>query len=257
MHSSGSEDQVDFGFEDVSPAEKTRRVRAVFERVAERYDLMNDLMSGGVHRLWKAQLVDLITPRPGLTLLDVAGGTGDIATGVLARLAGCNFHGTAVLCDLSEAMLNAGRARAGGSGTTAGGSRLYVAGNAEALPIADGSVDVVTIAFGLRNVTDKPAALREFHRVLRPGGRFFCLEFSHVSTPGLARLYDWYSFTILPQIGRLVAGDRDAYQYLVESIRRFPDRAALSAMIEDAGMDRVRVRSLSGGIAAIHAAWRL
>ncbi len=263
MRADEQPDTVDFGYRDVPPEQKTRLVRDVFDGVAGHYDLMNDLMSLGIHRLWKAALVDLIAPRDGIRLLDVAGGTGDIASAVLHRVARAGGRGTALLCDITEAMVRAGRDREIDAGLRSaspddGGSRLLrVVGDAAALPVADRSVDVYVIAFGLRNVTDKPAALAEARRVLRPGGRFFCLEFSRVERPALARLYDLYSFRVLPRLGAAVTGRRDAYAYLVESIRRFPDRAALAALLEAAGLDRVRIRPLSGGIATIHAAWRL
>ena len=242
--------EADFGFERVPAGEKAGLVRRVFEAVAPRYDLMNDLMSGGVHRLWKAEMVRWLNPRPGQRLLDVAGGTGDIAARFLA------VPGTgAVVCDINLAMLSAGRDRAIDRGEVRG--ILWLCGDAEALPIATGAADAVSIAFGLRNVTHIDAALAEMCRVLRPGGRFACLEFSHVSEPMLARLYDLYSFSVLPRLGAVVAGDREAYQYLVESIRRFPKQAELAERMSQAGFERVRVRNLSGGIAALHTGWRL
>lgn len=242
--------EADFGFERVAMAEKAELVRRVFETVAPRYDLMNDLMSGGVHRLWKGEMVRWLNPRPGQRLLDVAGGTGDIAQRFLA------VPGTgAVVCDVNQAMLSAGRDRALDRGEVRG--MLWLCGDAEALPVATGAVDAVSIAFGLRNVTRIEAALAEMRRVLRPGGRFACLEFSHVNEPMLARLYDLYSFTVLPRLGAAVAGDREAYQYLVESIRRFPKQAELAERMSGAGFERVRVQNLSGGIAALHTGWRL
>ncbi len=239
-----------FGFRSVPEAEKASLVRDVFDSVAPRYDLMNDLMSAGVHRLWKARLIAEIAPKPGELLLDVAGGTGDVAGRYLAA-----GGGRVVVCDINREMLNVGRDRALDGGHL--DSLAWVVGDAEKLPIASSSVDVYTIAFGLRNVTRIDAALAEARRVLKPGGRFFCLEFSRVVMPVLDKLYDLYSFSLLPRLGRLVAGDRDAYQYLVESIRRFPAQEELAARISGVGLDRVRVRNLSGGIAAIHAAWRL
>src|SRR5690242_1536245 len=204
--------ETDFGFERVPLEEKPRRVRRVFESVASRYDLMNDLMSGGIHRFWKWEMIRRLNPRPGQRLLDVAGGTGDIAERFVAT------SGTsAIVCDVNQAMVETGRDRAIDRGRIS--EIAWICGDAEALPIASGSVDAVTIAFGLRNVTHMEAALAEMRRVLKPGGRFLCLEFSPVSTPGLARLYDLYSFNILPRIGAVVTGDREAYQYLVESIR--------------------------------------
>ena len=244
-----------FGFRRVSAEEKQPMVRAVFDRVAPRYDLMNDLMSAGVHRLWKAAMIDWLAPRPGTMLLDVAGGTGDIATRFLARAGGTAAGSRAIICDINYAMLAAGRDRAIDSGVLEGIAR--VCGNAETLPVADGSIDAYTIAFGMRNVTHIDAALAEARRVLKPGGRFLCLEFSQVVVPILARIYDQYSFRVLPTLGGLVAGDADAYRYLAESIRRFPDQRRYAAMIEAAGLGQVKYRNLSAGIAALHSAWRV
>ena len=240
-----------FGFEPVDPADKAARVRGVFERVAGRYDLMNDLMSAGVHRLWKDALIDWLMPRRGCRYLDVAGGTGDIAFRLLDRLDGA---AEVVLVDINPAMLTVGRDRALARGWLA--EVLWVAGDAERLPLPDRSVDAYTIAFGIRNVTRLDRALAEAYRVLRPGGRFLCLEFSHVVLPGLERLYDAYSFNVLPRLGRLVAGDAASYRYLAESIRRFPDQASFARLIAGAGFAQVKHRNLSGGIAAIHSAWR-
>ena len=244
--------ETDFGFRRVETEEHTRLVRGVFDRVARRYDLMNDLMSGGIHRLWKARLIALLDPRPGQVLLDVAGGTGDIARRFLAR-AGAGAR--VILCDINESMLRQGRDRSFDRGNRE--DIEWVCGAAEALPVEDCSVDAYTIAFGLRNVTGIPKALAEARRVLKPGGRFLCLEFSHVEGPILKRAYDVYSFTVLPRLGAAVAGDREAYQYLVESIRRFPTRRKLLAMMEQAGLEKTSVRPLSAGIAAIHSGWRL
>ena len=248
-----------FGFREVPEADKAPLVRRVFDSVAPRYDLMNDLMSAGIHRLWKSTLIAAIAPRRGELLLDVAGGTGDIAARYLEALdrAGgpAAADARAIVCDINGEMLNVGRDRAIDDGRLAG--LAWVAGDAERLPIASSSVDVYTIAFGLRNVTRIDAALAEARRVLKPGGRFFCLEFSRVVLPVLDRLYDLYSFQVLPQIGQWVTGDRDAYRYLVESIRKFPSQDQLARQVSEAGLDRVRVRNLSGGVAAIHAAWRL
>jgi len=245
-----------FGYQQVRPEDKAALVGSVFERVAARYDLMNDLMSGGVHRLWKAAMIDWLAPRPGLRLLDVAGGTGDIAFRVLDRLerkGGAPARIT--ICDINPAMVEVGRDRAIDQ------NRIepiqWVCGDAEALPLADRSVDAYTIAFGIRNVTRIERALAEARRVLRPGGRFLCLEFSHLQLEALRGLYDRYSFTVVPWLGATVADDRAAYQYLVESIRRFPDQDTFAGMIEGAGLGRVRYRNLSGGIAALHSAWRL
>ena len=250
-----------FGFREVAEEDKAPLVRRVFDSVAPRYDLMNDLMSAGIHRLWKSALIAEIAPRPGELLLDVAGGTGDIATRYLDAARRKRAGATAVadtraiICDINGEMLSVGRDRAIDSGHLDG--LAWVAGDAEHLPVGSHSVDVYTIAFGLRNVTHIDAALTEARRVLKPGGRFFCLEFSRVVLPMLDKLYDLYSFSILPQLGHWVAGDREAYQYLVESIRRFPPQDELARRLGDAGLARVRVRNLSGGVAAIHAAWRL
>ncbi len=241
-----------FGDRPVAPGEKTARVHDVFTSVARRYDLMNDLMSGGIHRLWKAAFLDAIRPRPGETLLDVAGGTGDIAFGFLDRAGPTS---KALICDLTEGMVAVGRDRAIDRGRVTGLG--HVVGNAECLPVADRSVDVYTISFGLRNVTRIDDALAEARRVLKPGGRFFCLEFSRVVEPMLARAYDAYSRAVIPALGRVVARDEESYRYLVESIRRFPDQATLAARIEAAGLSRVRWRNLSAGIACIHSGWRV
>ena len=243
--------QTDFGFREVGEDEKTRLVREVFDHVAGRYDLMNDLMSGGIHRRWKAELIDRLKPRPNEILLDVAGGTGDIARRFLRRAK----SGQVIVCDINTAMVSAGRDRALDDGILNG--ITWLVGDAEDLPLADASVDCCTISFGLRNVTRKERALEEVRRVLKPAGRFFCLEFSQVEAPLLRRLYNLYSFTILPRLGAVVARDRDAYQYLVESIRRFPPQAELAAMMGRAGFEQVSWRNLSGGIAAIHSGWRL
>ncbi|HVA13188.1 MAG TPA: bifunctional demethylmenaquinone methyltransferase/2-methoxy-6-polyprenyl-1,4-benzoquinol methylase UbiE [Stellaceae bacterium] len=244
--------QTDFGFRRVAEAEKTRLVRAVFDNVAARYDLMNDLMSGGIHRRWKAQLIDRLNPRPGEVLLDLAGGTGDVARRFLGR---AGRGAQAIICDINAAMVDAGRDRAIDDGILDG--IAWIVGDAEALPLASGSVDACTISFGLRNVTRKDAALAEAYRVLKPGGRFLCLEFSRVEAPLLRRAYDLYSFNVLPMLGGVVARDREAYQYLVESIRRFPPQAELAAMMTAAGFEQVSWRNFSGGIAALHAGWRL
>ncbi|HEY7687685.1 MAG TPA: class I SAM-dependent methyltransferase [Dongiaceae bacterium] len=249
-------DPASFGYRDVDPADKPRLVRGVFESVASRYDLMNDLMSAGIHRLWKSVLIDLLAPRPGERFVDVAGGTGDIAFRILERLGGAGGEDASVtVCDLTPAMVETGRAKAIDRGLLRGID--WIAGDAESLPFADRRFDAYTIAFGLRNVTHIDKALAEARRVLKPGGRFFCLEFSHVENEPLSRLYDLYSFELLPRLGQWVTGDRDSYQYLVESIRRFPKQSELAARIEAAGLAQVKVRNLTGGIAAIHAAWRI
>jgi demethylmenaquinone methyltransferase/2-methoxy-6-polyprenyl-1,4-benzoquinol methylase len=241
---------ADFGYRTVPRDAKKPLVRAVFDSVAPRYDLMNDLMSLGVHRAWKREFVAALRPAPGDTLLDLAGGTGDITFGW--RSGG---GGPAILSDINAAMLGVGRDRAASRGY-AGGVCFLVA-DAEMLPLPDRSLDVVSIAFGLRNVTDKPAALAEARRVLRPGGRFACLEFSRVQVAALAPVYDAWSFSVLPRLGQAVAGDAESYRYLAESIRTFPDQATLEAMMRAAGLSQVRHRNLSGGIAAIHTGRRL
>jgi demethylmenaquinone methyltransferase/2-methoxy-6-polyprenyl-1,4-benzoquinol methylase len=245
-------DTADFGFRRVHPAAKPGLVRDVFESVASRYDLMNDLMSGGIHRLWKQEFIDRLAPRAGERILDVAGGTGDIAAGIVQRR---GAEGSVTVCDLTQAMLEAGRDRMIDAGLLHGID--WVRGDAEHLPIASSSMDAYTIAFGLRNVTHIDAALAEARRVLKPGGRFFCLEFSRVDQKILSRLYDLFSFQVLPRLGKIVAGDRESYQYLVESIRRFPPQDELVQRMADAGLERPRYRNLTGGIAAIHSAWRL
>ena len=241
---------TDFGYRRVPEDEKPRLVRAIFDSVAPRYDLMNDLMSLGVHRLWKAALIDWLNPRPGMRLLDVGGGTGDITFGFRGR-----GGDRAVVCDVNAEMLAVGRDRAIDRGILDGVS--WICGDAESLPITDGAADAYVTAFCIRNVTRVDRALAEARRVLRPGGHFLCLEFSTVTVPPLHHIYDAYSFRVLPALGGLIAGDREAYQYLAESIRRFPSPDAFAAMIAEAGLSQVKVRSLSGGIAAIHSAWRL
>jgi demethylmenaquinone methyltransferase/2-methoxy-6-polyprenyl-1,4-benzoquinol methylase len=251
--------EVDFGFRRVAATDKAPLVRGLFDHVAARYDLMNDLMSAGIHRLWKAELVAWLAPHPGQMLLDMAGGTGDIALRALPGLrppgVAAEMAGRVVVCDISAAMLEFGRARTLDRGILAGVE--FVAGDAENLPFADRSFDLYTIAFGLRNVTRIERALGEARRVLRLGGRFMCLEFSPAVAPILQPLYDLYSFGLLPLLGQVVAGDRDAYVYLAESIRRFPAPSTVAEMIAAEGFDRVRVRHLSGGVAALHSAWRL
>ena len=244
--------EADFGFRRVPREAKGRLVREVFDSVAFRYDLMNDLMSGGVHRLWKDAMVDRLAPRPGEVLLDVAGGTGDVALRLLERTRG---RAEITVCDVNEAMVRRGRDRALDRGNLAGIE--WLVGDAEALPLAAGSIDAYSIAFGLRNVSDIALALAEARRVLKPGGRFFCLEFSRVSLPLLGELYERTSFALVPWLGERVTGNREAYRYLVESIRRFPPQAELAKRIAAAGLDLVRYRNFSGGIAALHSAWRL
>lgn len=243
-----------FGEQPVSPEEKTRKVHGVFDGVAARYDLMNDLMSGGIHRLWKDSFIRRIRPRGGMRFLDVAGGTGDIAFRIKNKLPPSSDPQITV-CDLTHAMLEVGRARAIDRGWLNGFE--WVTGNAEALPFPDNSFDVYTISFGLRNVTHIDDALREAWRVLKPGGRFFCLEFSHVENPLLAKAYDAYSYAVIPRMGELVAQDRESYQYLVESIRKFPKQKVLKARLLEAGFDRADYSNLTAGVACIHSAVKL
>lgn len=241
-----------FGETPVTPEEKTHKVHGVFEGVAKNYDLMNDLMSGGIHRLWKDSFIRRIRPRAGLRYLDVAGGTGDIAFKIRQKT-GPNTEIT--LCDLTYNMLSVGRDRAIDKGWL--NDFVWVTGNAETLPFPDSHFDVYTISFGLRNVTRIDDALREAYRVLKPGGRFFCLEFSHVENPLLAKAYDFYSYNVIPRIGAVVAKDRDSYQYLVESIRKFPNKRNLKNRLLEAGFDRAEYSNLTGGVACIHSAVKL
>ena len=241
---------TDFGFTQVPLDAKKPMVRAVFDSVAPRYDVMNDVMSLGIHRAWKRVFITALDPRPQRRLLDLAGGTGDIAFGWLGA-----GGGPVVLSDINANMLAVGRDRAIGRGFADGLD--FLAADAERLPLPSGSMDVVSMAFGLRNCTDKSAVLAEARRVLRPGGRFLCLEFSRVQVAALQPLYDAWSFQVLPRLGRAIAGDADSYRYLAESIRMFPDQDTLAAMMGEAGFSRVSTRNLSGGIAAIHTGWRL
>ncbi len=238
-----SDNETDFGFRTVPRDAKKPMVRAVFDSVAPKYDVMNDLMSLGVHRAWKRDFVVGLDPRPERTLLDLAGGTGDIALGWRKR-----GGGPVWLTDINAAMLSAGRGRVDAAVAVA---------DAEALPFPDRCVDRVTIAFGLRNCTDKMAVLREARRVLRPGGQFHCLEFSRLQVAAMAPIYDAWSFQVMPRLGQLVAKDSESYRYLAESIRTFPDQETLAGMMRAAGLARVSVRNLTGGIAAIHRGWRL
>ncbi|KAK5870765.1 hypothetical protein PBY51_003686 [Eleginops maclovinus] len=275
-----------FGFETVPETEKAKRVYKVFENVAQKYDTMNDAMSLGVHRLWKDMLLHVMHPQPGVRLLDVAGGTGDIAFRFLEyirfqqerqkRRAArsmqtpswqdiSNNYSTededvpqesrAVVCDINKEMLRVGKQKADGLGISAGLS--WVVGDAEELPFDDDQFDIYTIAFGIRNVTHIDQALQEALRVLKPGGRFMCLEFSKVTNPVLARLYDAYSFQMIPVLGEVIAGDWKSYQYLVESIRKFPDQEEFKGMIEDAGFYSVKYYNLTGGVVALHSGFKL
>ena len=240
-----------FGFETVPEQEKARRVRGVFDSVASKYDVMNDLMSVGIHRVWKDAMMDWLAPRPGQRLLDVAGGTGDVAFRFLKRAPGA----TAVVCDMTEPMLVEGRKRAEAEKMAV---RLdWVVGDAMALPFESNSFDTYTISFGIRNVTRIPDALAEAYRVLKPGGRLMVLEFSHIPNDLMQKAYDLYSFNVIPVMGQIVAGDRDSYQYLVESIRKFPDQEAFAGMIRQAGFSQVKYRNLTMGIAALHSGWKI
>ena len=241
-------DTVSFGYQQVAPDEKTRRVGGVFSSVARRYDVMNDAMSGGMHRLWKDRFVARVKPRAGEAILDMAGGTGDIAF----RLAKAGAAVT--VADINPDMLGVGMERARKRGID---GLVWSEQNAETLGFGDGSFDAYTIAFGIRNVTDIPAALREAHRVLKRGGRFFCLEFSTTQWPGFAEVYDAYSHKVVPQLGQLLAQDKDSYRYLIESIRRFPDMPTFEAMIGAAGFVRARVEPIMGGLVAIHSGWKI
>ena len=249
-----------FGFQDVDPADKPGLVRGVFDRVARRYDLMNDLMSAGVHRIWKDMVAVRLNPRPGETIIDCAGGTGDMAMrfAKLARKAQLRGGPDALgddarifVIDYNAEMVAAGRTRGGAP------EIAWSVGDAQRLPLPDACADAYVISFGIRNVTDVPAALREARRVLKPGGRFLCLEFSRPVTEPLQAAYDAYSFKVIPKVGQWVAGDREAYQYLVESIRRFPDQARFAQMMREAGFDQVGWTNFTGGVAALHQGWAL
>jgi len=246
-----NEKTTHFGFETVPEDEKAGRVRGVFGSVASRYDVMNDAMSFGIHRIWKDAMMDWLAPRPGQHLLDVAGGTGDIAFRFLKRAG----TGHVTVLDLTEEMLIEGRMRA--EAAQMAESLGWVAGDAMSLPFADNSFDVYTISFGIRNVTRPTAALTEAYRVLRPGGRLMVLEFSRIPNDMMQWAYDLYSFHIIPRIGQAIARDRDSYQYLVESIRRFPDQDSFAGMIREAGFGQVRYRNLSFGVACLHSGWKI
>jgi len=244
--------RVHFGAQRVPLEEKSDLVRDVFDRVASRYDIMNDIMSGGAHRIWKKQMLNVLAPKEGTVHLDVAGGTGDIGFRVISH---CNDRIRVIICDLSKNMVLQGRSRAWDRGIL--NNIEWVVGNAEKLPIEDNSIDSYSIAFGIRNVTEIDKVLREAARVLKPGGRFVCLEFSPDQIPGLDILYRLYSFSIIPLMGKMVAGDVDAYRYLVESIQEFPPPNVFSKMIEEAGFGGIAQQSLSGGIAGLHSGWRI
>jgi demethylmenaquinone methyltransferase/2-methoxy-6-polyprenyl-1,4-benzoquinol methylase len=241
-------EKVNFGDELVSPEEKTRRVGQVFSSVARRYDIMNDLMSGGMHRLWKDRFVNRVKPRPGENILDMAGGTGDVAFRMAQRGAKVS------VADINADMLEVGKQRAAKRGLQGLSWRVE---NAEALSFADASFDAYTIVFGIRNVTDIPAALREAHRVLKRGGRFYCMEFSSSDWPGFSNLYDAWASNVIPRIGKVVTDDEDSYRYLVESIRRFPRPNAFKAMVADAGFVRAAAEPMLGGLVTIHSGWKI
>jgi demethylmenaquinone methyltransferase / 2-methoxy-6-polyprenyl-1,4-benzoquinol methylase len=241
-------DQVNFGDELVSPEEKTRRVGKVFSSVARRYDVMNDLMSGGMHRLWKDRFVARVKPRTGEDILDMAGGTGDVAFRMAER--GANV----TVADINADMLEVGKQRADQRGIP--GLKWKVE-NAERLTFPDASFDAYTIVFGIRNVTDIPAALSDAYRVLRRGGRFYCMEFSSSDWPGFANLYDVFASNVIPRVGKVVARDEESYRYLVESIRRFPKPAAFKAMVADAGFVRPNAEPMLGGLVTIHSGWKI
>ncbi len=241
-------DTVSFGYEDVTPDEKTARVGGVFTNVASRYDLMNDAMSAGMHRVWKDRFVRRLNPKPGEQVLDMAGGTGDIAFRIADRGA------TVTVADINPAMLEVGMERAAKRGYD---GLVWTEANAEVLTFPDKFFDAYTIAFGIRNVTDIPAALREAHRVLRRGGRFFCLEFSTTLWPGFKEVYDAYSHKLVPKLGQMLAQDADSYRYLIESIRRFPDMPTFEGMIRDAGFVSTRVEPMLGGLVAIHSGGKI
>lgn len=245
-------DDVNFGYRRVEANEKPQLVRGLFDRVAKRYDLMNDLMSAGTHRLWKREMIDWLRPTPGMCLVDIAGGTGDIAFRVNAHLEG---NGRVIVCDLSENMVSKGRTRGWDRGIVDGID--WLVGNGETLPLASSTADAYTNAFGIRNFTQIEKGLAEAARVLKPGGHFLCLEFSPEQKPGIDRLYEIYSFSVIPALGKIVAGDRNSYRYLVESIRCFPPPMRFAEMIRDAGFGGVTWRPLSGGIAALHSGWRV
>lgn len=240
-----------FGYEETSPEEKTRKVLGVFGSVAERYDLMNDVMSGGIHRIWKDRLIRMIRPKKNERFLDIAGGTGDIAFRI-RKATSPDTHIT--VSDINPAMLEVGRMRAQDKGYIQGFD--WIEANAESLPFEDNSFDVYTIAFGLRNVTHIDTALKEAHRVLKPGGRFFCLEFSHVEHPFVGKIYDTYSEHIIPRMGEVIAKDRESYQYLVESIRKFPKPYALEQRMKQAGFGKTRFKTMTLGVVCVHEGWK-
>ncbi|ARE83168.1 ubiquinone/menaquinone biosynthesis C-methyltransferase UbiE [Roseovarius mucosus] len=246
-----NEKTTHFGFQDIPESEKAGRVRGVFGSVASKYDVMNDAMSLGIHRIWKDAMMDWLAPRAGQRLLDVAGGTGDISFRFLKRAG----HGHATVLDLTEPMLVEGRKRA--EAESMADSLDWVVGDAMALPFPDSSFDVYTISFGIRNVTRPQEALNEAFRVLKPGGRLMVLEFSQIPNELMQKVYDLYSFNIIPRLGQMIANDRDSYQYLVESIRQFPDQETFLGMVRQAGFENAKYRNLSMGIACLHSGWKI
>jgi len=246
-----AEQTTHFGFETVPEAEKAIKVQSVFTSVAEKYDVMNDVMSLGIHRIWKEAMMDWLAPRPGQKLLDVAGGTGDISFKFLSRAS----YGRATVLDITENMLIAGRKRA--EADKMQNSMDWVVGDAMALPFADNSFDVYTTSFGIRNVTRPQEALNEAFRVLRPGGRLMVLEFNQIPIPLVQKVYDIYSFNVIPWMGKLITNDRESYQYLVESIRKFPDQETFLSMVQEAGFENTNYRNLSLGIATLHSGWKI
>ena len=240
-----------FGFKTVDEGEKAGMVHGVFSNVASRYDVMNDVMSMGIHRIWKDAMMDWLAPRDGQRLLDVAGGTGDVAFRFLKRAPGAQ----ATVLDMTESMLIEGQKRA--EAEQMADKLDWIVGDAMALPFESNSFDVYTISFGIRNVVRIPDALSEAYRVLKPGGRLMVLEFSQLPNDGMQKLYDLYSFNVIPRMGQMIANDRDSYQYLVESIRKFPDQESFAAMIRQAGFEQVKYRNLSMGIAALHSGWKI
>lgn len=246
-----AEQTTHFGFETVPEAEKAKKVQGVFTSVASKYDVMNDVMSLGIHRIWKEAMMDWLAPRPSQKLLDVAGGTGDISFKFLKRAG----SGHATVLDITENMLIEGRKRAEANQVL--DSLNWVVGDAMALPFADNSFDVYTISFGIRNVTCPQEALNEAFRVLRPGGRLMVLEFSQIPVPLAQKAYDFYSFNVIPRMGKLIANDRDSYQYLIESIRKFPNQETFLSMVRQAGFENANYRNLSLGIVALHSGWKI
>jgi len=247
--------RADFGFKTVDEEEKAGLVHDVFASVASKYDVMNDVMSGGLHRLWKDRMVQLVPPFEGAKLLDIAGGTGDISFRFYRKAKALGHNVEIIVSDINEHMLEEGRCRAIDNNILKG--ILWKQADAEKLPFSDNQVDYITIAFGIRNVTHRDVALKEMYRVLKTGGKLVCMEFSHVDNPLLAKMYDAFSFGVIPPVGKIIAGDKESYQYLVESIRKFPDRETFAGIIGDAGFENVKWETLSAGAVAIHSGWKI